>query len=139
MNLEKLQQQLEAHEGCVLKPYTDTVGKLTIGIGRNLTDKGITEHEARYLLAYDIDECVADLTSAFPWFVRLDDVRQRVLLDMRFNLGPVGLRKFKQTLALVERGDYVKASENMLASKWAGQVKGRARRLARMMATGEDA
>lgn len=138
MNLERLTAQLIAHEGCVLRPYTDTVGKLTIGIGRNLTDKGISRAEAETLLASDIDECVADLTSAFPWFVRLDEVRQRVLLDMRFNLGPTGYRSFTRTLALVEQGDYVSAADQMLKSKWAKQVGRRARTLAQMMRTGVD-
>ncbi|MDP3703688.1 MAG: lysozyme, partial [Candidatus Omnitrophota bacterium] len=100
---EALERQLIAHEGLRLKPYTDTVGKLTIGVGRNLTDKGITKAEALYLLERDIEECIADLVT-FPWFGRLDSVRQRVMIDMRFNLGPSRLRKFRRTLAAVDEG-----------------------------------
>ena len=130
-----LHAQLVRHEGLRLKPYTDTVGKLTIGVGRNLTDKGISEATAYQMLDEDIDEAVADL-AIFPWFAGLDAVRQRVLVDMRFNLGPSRFRQFRQTLAAVAHGEYVKASDQMLKSKWAAQVKGRARTLARMMATG---
>ncbi len=128
-------EQIERHEGRRRFPYADTVGKLTIGIGRNLTDKGLTDDEIDYLLSNDLKECRDDLAT-FPWWAGLDDVRRNVLLDMRFNLGSAGFRKFTGTLAAVAQGDYVKASEQMVKSKWASQVKDRAQRLARMMATG---
>ena len=31
------------NEGLRSKPYVDTVGKVTIGVGRNLTDRGLSE------------------------------------------------------------------------------------------------
>jgi lysozyme len=125
-------------EGVRLKPYVDTIGKITIGCGRNLTDVGISYAEAMLLLDDDIDAAVRDL-AGFPWFPPLDDVRQRVIVSMRFQMGAVGFRKFKATIAAVESGDYVKAAEQMLRSKWAReQAPLRARRLARMMATGVD-
>ena len=128
--------ELVADEGLRLKPYLDTVGKWTLGVGRNLSDKGISSREAFDLLDHDLNECVADLAGEFPWFVKLDAVRQRVVVNMRFNLGPSRFRQFKQTIAAIAAGDYVKASEQMLKSKWASQVGQRAQRLARMMATG---
>jgi lysozyme len=130
-----LWDQLALHEGRRAKPYTDTVGKLTIGVGRNLTDKGLSDSEIDYLLMNDIRECTDDLKT-FLWWDDLDEVRRNVLIDMRFNLGPSRFRQFKATLAAVAMGDYVTASDQMLKSKWAAQVKGRARRLARMMSTG---
>ena len=134
---DAFRKQLEKHEGLRLKPYRDTVGKLTIGIGRNLDDKGITRDEALFMLRTDIAECLADLKT-FPWFKGLNEVRQRVVLDMRFNLGPKGFRGFVGTLAAIEAGDYAGAATRMLASKWATQVKGRADTLADMMRTGEE-
>jgi lysozyme len=134
---QKLVAQLVKHEGFSNKPYTDTVGKITIGVGRNLSDKGISDAEAQMLLANDIDECVDDLAT-FAWLKTLNPVRQRVLLDMRFNLGPNRLREFKRTLALIEAGEFTKAAEAMLASKWATQVGRRATTLSRMMATGVE-
>lgn len=133
-----LLEQIERHEGRRRFPYRDTVGKLTIGCGRNLTDKGLSDDEIDYLLMNDLRECREDLAT-FPWFVDLDVVRRNVLIDMRLNLGPSGFRKFKGTLAAVATGDYVKASEQMAKSLWAKQVKTRAHRLVRMMATGEAA
>jgi lysozyme len=130
-----LWDQLALHEGRRAKPYTDTVGKLTIGVGRNLTDKGLSDSEIDYLLMNDIRECTDDLKT-FLWWDDLDEVRRNVLIDMRFNLGPSRFRGFKATLAAVAMGDYVTASDQMRKSKWYRQVKGRGERLARMMSTG---
>lgn len=132
---EGLRRQLLAHEGLRLRAYRDTVGKLTIGIGRNLDDTGISKAEALHLLENDIGECLTDLVT-WPWFETLDAVRQRVLIDMRFNLGDAGLRGFKTTLQAVAEGRYGDAADGMLASKWARQVGQRARTLAAMMRTG---
>ncbi len=136
-NREKCKVELVRDEGLRLTVYTDSVGIETIGVGRNLRDKGITEDEALFLLENDIDECIADCLT-FPWFADLHPVRQRVLINMRFNLGPWRLRQFKNTLGYIQRGEYLLAAEGMLASKWARQVGMRAIRLARMMETGRD-
>lgn len=134
---EALKLQVMRHEGKRLLPYKDTVGKLTIGYGRNLTDRGISDDEAGFLLENDLNACVADCES-FPWFAGLDPVRQRVLVDLRFNLGAAGIRRFTRTLQCVQAGDFAGAADGLLASKWAAQVKTRATRLAAMMRTGQD-
>lgn len=131
-------RQLRLHEGERLKPYRDTVGKLTIGVGRNLEDRGITLEESAMLLANDIAAEERELLRALPWVAKLDEVRQRVLLDMAFNMGLAGLLGFKRTLATIQAGDYQAAATMMLDSKWAKQVGQRAERLSRMMATGKD-
>jgi lysozyme len=128
--------RLKLHEGLRLKPYKDTVGKLTIGYGRNLTDRGLTEVEAEFLLDNDIKGHSEELVKALPWLVDLDPARQAVLVDMAFNLGVPGLLKFKNTLRAVREGRFEDAAKGMLASKWARQVKGRAVRLAQVMKTG---
>ena len=131
-------RQLRLHEGERLKPYRCTAGKLTIGVGRNLEDRGITAQESAYLLANDIAAEERELLRALPWVAGIDEVRQRVLLDMSFNLGIVGLLGFKNTLATIQAGDYQRAAAMMLDSRWAKQVGARAERLSRMMATGKD-
>lgn len=131
-------RQLRLHEGERLKPYRCTAGKLTIGIGRNLEDRGITAEESAYLLGNDITGFYAALLRELPWVAHLDDVRQRVLLDMAFNMGIGGLLTFKNTLATIKAGDYEKAAGMMLESRWAEQVGQRADRLSRMMFTGKD-
>ena len=138
MDRDALIRQLRLHEGERLKPYRCTAGKLTIGIGRNLEDRGITAAESAYLLGNDIAAVQQQVLNALPWAAQLDEVRQRVLLDMAFNMGIGGLLSFKNTLATIKAGDYQKAAVMMLDSKWAGQVGQRAERLSRMMATGKD-
>lgn len=134
MDIEALKDQLILHEGLKLKPYKCTAGKLTIGVGRNIEDIGITEGEARALLDNDILRVAQELDNGLPWWRDLSDVRQRVLLDMAFNLGTPTLMKFKNTLGLIEAGDFVGASEEMLRSRWAEQVGQRAITLSKAMA-----
>lgn len=136
--MHSITDQIILHEGKRAKPYRDTVGKLTIGVGRNLDDVGLSDDEIEYLLKNDLRRVQTELNRAIPWWEGLSPVRQKVLLDMAFNLGTEGLMKFKNTLAYIKAGDYRRAAENMLVSKWAKQVKGRAERLAKMMETGED-
>ena len=139
MNLKKLEDQLIAHEGMVLDIYKDSVGIWTIGVGRNLEHVGLrAEAEARYLLRSDIVAIRAELEKAIPWIGDLDEVRQRCLMDMAFNLGVAGLMKFEKTLRLIAQGNLSGASQEMLRSKWADQVGQRAITLSRMMATGKD-
>ena len=137
MNKVKLAEQLKQHEGLRLKPYTDTVGKLTLGIGRNLEDKGITEQEALFMLNNDVDYFYSQLNKKLTWFKMLDDARQNALVNMAFNLGIGGLLSFKMTLRLIEYGDYDNAATEMLNSVWAYQVGQRAIELSKQMATGE--
>lgn len=135
------QHQLVQHEGLKLSAYQDSLGYWTIGVGRLIDARrggSISEEEAFYLLEHDIDQVVRECDSAFPWFEGLDEVRQRVIADMAFNLGIGGLKKFTRTLAAIARGDYDDAASRMGQSLWARQVKGRAVRLAHMMRTGTD-
>lgn len=137
MNLEALKDQLVQHEGLRLKPYKDTVDKLTIGVGRNLDDVGITQAEAMLLLDNDIKRVVADLDQELPWWRHMSKTRQLVLADMAFNLGLPRLKGFKKALAAMAEGRYGDAATEMLDSKWAAQVGPRALRLAQMMRTDE--
>jgi lysozyme len=134
----QLIRQLKLHEGVKLKAYKCTADKTTIGVGRNLDDLGITEEEADYLLANDIDRVKVALSREIPWMTDLDDVRQRVLLDMAFNLGISGLMQFKKTLKAIQDKDFERAGRMMLDSKWATQVGKRADRLSVMMNIGKD-
>jgi len=121
--LERIKEQLVRHEGLRLKPYRCTAGRLTIGIGRNLDDCGISQSEAYVMLINDIMNCEKQLQSKIPDIYNgLDEVRKSVLLNMCFNLGINGLLGFKNTLAFVKVGDWERAANNMLVSKWAKQV-----------------
>ena len=133
----RLANLLIMHEGLRLTPYRCTAGKLTIGVGRNLEDKGISRNEAFYLLHNDLQECERDLRRIFPNWDSLSDVRKACLIDMRFNLGYRGFRSFKRFITAVREGDYERASKEMLDSRWASQVKHRAIDLSQMMLNDE--
>ena len=135
---DALRVQLTAHEGLRRFPYTDSVGKLTIGVGRNLTDRGITDAEARYLLDNDILTAVGDL-QALVWFPALDSVRQRVFIDLAFNLGISRLKGFVKMLDAVSRQDWPTAAAELLDSTYATQVGQRAQTLAAMLVSGRAA
>lgn len=124
------------HEGLRLRPYRDAGSKLTIGVGRNLDDSGITKEEALVLLKNDIKRASNELDQKLPWWKSLSGTRQKVLISMVFNLGISGLLKFHGMLAALQDGDYSGAAEHMLASKWASQVGTRAFELAYMMENG---
>lgn len=134
-----LQALLIRHEGLRLKPYRDTVGKLTIGVGRNLDDVGISEAEALDLLSNDLARVQAHLDRKHGWWRSLDRVRQHALIDMSFNLGPQGFDSFTLTLAGIRGGAFAEASREMLRSRWAVQVGGRAVELAHMIQAGTPA
>ncbi len=136
MIIKDLRAQLVKHEGLRLKPYKDTVGKWTIGVGRNLSDVGISEAEASYLLDNDIRKAVDDASTLVENFETLNDTRQHVLIDMAFNLGRSRLSRFRLMLAAVEAGDFKQAADEMVNSRWYLQVGPRSARLELMMRTG---
>lgn len=137
MNDQRLRNLLIYHEGLKQKPYRDTVNKLTIGVGRNLEDVGISIDEAMILLDNDIQRCREQAVQSFPWFKDLDQVRQDVVLSMIFNLGIGGFSNFKKTINMISLKNFSEASEEMLKSHWARQVGNRALILSRMMRTGK--
>ncbi len=137
-DIEAMTAQLIEHEGLRLKPYRCPAGKLTIGIGRNLDDRGISEQEAAVLCRNDIDGAERDLDRNVPWWRELSAVRQMALVDMCLNLGWPRLSGFKRMLAALERTDYETAADEMLDSKWARQVGVRAVRIADMIRSGTN-
>jgi lysozyme len=124
-----LMQELVRDEGLKLQPYRCTAGKLTIGVGRNIDDRGITKAEAMYLLNNDVAICESELTVVLPKWRELSETRQRVLLNMIFNLGRARLAGFTKFLACLKMNDFPGAAEQMMDSLWAKQVGQRAARL----------
>lgn len=137
-DIDALSEQLRRHEGLRLKPYRDTTGHLTIGVGRNLSDVGISEAEAALLLRNDIGAAIAGLEARLPWVASLHPVRQRALVDLTFNVGLEGVLTFRRMLTALQAGRWDDARAELLASKWAAQVQpARVQTLARQILTGE--
>jgi len=157
-NKTKLVEKLIEHEGMVLQVYKDSLGIDTIGIGRNLEDRGISKEEldamdiptmghiyeyginevdAVYLAENDVQIVEKELLDAHPCIAGLDAVRQLVLMDMAFNMGVPRLCKFKKMWAAIHDNNFTVASKEMLDSRWASQVKSRSTKLAHAMYSGE--
>lgn len=134
---DKLKQILIAHEGLRLKPYRCSAGKLTVGVGRNLDDVGISHEEAMVLLDNDIAKTKDQVERTFSWFKGLDEARQLVVLNMVFNLGMTRFLDFNQTIVAIKNRDYPLAAKHMLNSLWAKQVGKRAVQLSQIMETGK--
>lgn len=134
-----LRELLIEDEGLRLKPYRCTEGKLTIGVGRNLEDVGITREEAMMLLDHDITRATnaaADVVGR-DVFGSLNPARQAALTSMAFQMGRAKLEGFNRMLLAVRSGDWQNAYDNALDSKWARQTPERANRIADMILTGE--
>lgn len=150
--------KLVEHEGIVLNVYKDSLGIDTIGIGRNLKDRGIskeeldymdipsietvyqhgiTEADARYLAMNDIKIVENELVRVHECVEELDSVRQLILMDMAFNMGVPRLCKFKKMWNAIHEGNFEAASLEMLDSRWARQVGRRASKLSEAMKSGE--
>ena len=137
MNINLLKKDIIISEGFKLKPYKDTVGKITIGVGRNLEDVGLIEEEVLFLLENDIKRVQKELES-IEGFSLLSEPRQRIIAEMIFNLGKRNLMKFKNMWKAIQLQDWNRAANEMLDSLWAKQVGKRATRLAARMRTGLD-
>ena len=136
MDSKKLIEELKRDEGVKLFPYKCSANKLTIGVGRNIEERGITEDEANYLLINDLTMCVEEVESIFTWYPYLTDSRKRVIVNMVFNLGLSRFLNFKKFIDAMEQKDYETAGKEMLDSKWAKQVGDRAKRLKQMIVEG---
>ena len=151
LDMSEIVNRLKYHEGLRLEPYRCTRGKLTIGIGRCIDTNpftteelisigdwqhGITREMAHMLCRNDINRCISDLRKKIEFFEKLDKERQYVLIDLCFNLGIKGLLKFKNMLSSLGTGNWNKAADELLNSKYASQVGKRAIRLASTIRNG---
>lgn len=124
-----LKDWIKKCEGFSAHPYLDTVGKVTIGYGRNIDDIGISAEEADYLLNNDIERCIRELSSQ-QWFIIQPKSVQGALVNMCFNLGLSRLLGFKEMIKALYVKNYTLAASEALNSKWAKQVGQRAKDIA---------
>jgi lysozyme len=149
MLTKKLKEILTRHEELRLWPYLCPAGKRTIGVGRNLDDKGLSKEEiamlldegisekvAEMLLDNDIADAIKECNQKFPWFDGLNEARTIVVISMVFNMGMPRFLGFRKTIGHIEAGRFGAAADEMLDSRWARQVGRRATELAQMMRDG---
>lgn len=136
MMMSELENMLIRHEGKRSLPYECSVGKITIGVGRNLEDNPLTEDEIMYLLRNDIAKFEKELNQ-YNWYRMMDPVRQDACLNLMFNIGHTRFRQFRRMIKAFESRDYDLAANELLDSKYAFQVGDRANELSEIIRTGK--
>jgi len=132
IDINKIAEQLKVDEGYRGKVYQCSAGKLTIGYGYNMEDNYMSERIAGLLLDDEIGKTIASC-ERFDWWHKLSPVRKGVIINMTYNLGWVGVSKFKKMIAAIKLNAFNEAANQMLDSKWHTQVGARAERLAEEM------
>lgn len=128
-----IEQQIAAHEGFEPRPYLCPAGRLSIGFGRNLNDKGISFMEARFLLRNDIDDAKKDCKRIFTNWQNYSKYRQWAFIDMRFNLGPSGFRSFRKMIAAANDEAWFRVVKEAINSRWYHQVGRRSRYIVELL------
>lgn len=137
--IEQLKKDLVNDEKLVRHAYSDSLGFLTIGIGRLIDRRkggGLSEDECFYLLHNDIRRVQNELFNRAPWAKDLDDNRKRALLNMCFQLGVSGVLNFKKMCAALQNEDWWEVHKQALDSLWAKQTPQRAKRIAKLLRDG---
>ena len=130
--MNDIKNWIKKDEARKLKPYLDTVGKWTIGFGRNLSDNGLSPEECDFLFENDFKRCITEL-ERLPWFNKQPYNVKGAIINMNFNLGIVRLLGFKKMISALNKMDYTTAAKEALNSKWASQVGNRAKEVAVMI------
>ena len=128
--MNKIIEEIKKDEGFRGMPYEDTLGIPTIGYGTKLP---LEVEEAEMLLKHRLNKKKNEIATKEPFFLKLPLQAQEVILNMSYQLGVNGVLKFKKMWAALKEGDYKKASDEMLDSKWAKQTPNRAKRLAEII------
>ena len=131
--METLRDRLIRHEGNKLRMYPDSVGKWTIGVGRNLSDRGISASESDLMLDNDIAAARHDFQLHLPWANDLPPPIPDVLIEMIFQMGVGKVLAFRQTLSALQAKNYTLAAEAMLDSMWAKETPARAQELSNLV------
>lgn len=136
MKYEQIAERIKESEGLCLLPYKCPTGHLTIGYGHNL-EHGISKEVAEVLLMQDIEQAIRQIKHHFVWWPKLTEARLFVLIDLVFNMGISKLLTFKKMLSALEAGKYETAAKELLNSRYALQVKVRAKENAAMLKFGD--
>ena len=141
--IDLIKEDLIRHEGYVTEVYLDSEHLPTFGIGHLVTENDpeftwpvgspVTDERILNVFHSDVNDAYTDACAVFLNFSSQPDTVQRVCVNMAFNLGRNRLSKFKKMITAVNEGNYAKAAEEMVDSKWYRQVKTRGVELVEMM------
>ena len=138
--MTRILEMLRKHESVETHAYVDSVGKTTIGVGRNIeagSGPGLSTSEIDYLLANDVERVNKELVNTFSWYKDLNIARKDAMTDLCFNIGLPRMMGFKKALAAMAIEDYETAAAEFLDSRWATQVGSRSVTITDMVRSGD--
>ena len=141
MNLERLLESVKKHEGYRNKVYLDTLGKRTVGVGHLCVedfwedDKEYEESFLMEILQKDLQEAIRGAKELMEEHgcADIDERAEEIIIEMVFQLGRTGVKKFRNMWKALAEQNYIGASFEMLDSKWAKQTPNRAKDMAEQM------
>ena len=132
-DFKALIERLKINEGFRSRVYKCSLGFDTIGYGFAIKDLELTEKEAEYLLANRVSQKHLHLLDNLNWYKDMTPEVQRVILEMVYQMGFSGFKKFKKAIANMKDKNWKSAADEMLDSRWAKQTPNRAKRLAEIV------
>jgi lysozyme len=131
--MKDLLESIKKHEGFVEHVYDDSLGIPTIGYGFAIKDLVLEEDLCDEILLRKLRILGKSVMGKFPFFDSLPSDCKTVLMEMCYQLGVTGVSKFKKALKAMEDGDWEKAADEMLDSKWAKQTPNRAKEMSNII------
>ena len=129
-NFKELIERLKVNEGFRSRVYQCSLGFDTIGYGFAIKDLELTEKEAEHLLTNRVSQKHLHLLDNLDWYSDMPPEVQGVVLEMVYQLGFSGFKKFKKAISNMKDKNWKEAATEMLDSRWAKQTPNRANRLA---------
>lgn len=139
-----IMDMIKSHEGVRTKPYKDSLGLWTVGVGHLIGDgKTLPKEWDRELSMKEVDELFAKdyehhkaMAMKTPGWDKANESGQAAMIDLAFNMGGSWYKKWPNTAKALEAGNFDKAADGLKDSKWYDQVKGRAVKIVGMIRQG---
>ena len=122
-DLDNLKEMIVKHEGQEPRVYKCSNGFDTIGYGFAIKDLFFDKETSDFVLDKKIRGILggisADEDDWDTWFWDKPQAIREVLINMIYQIGFSGVRKFKKTIRYIKEDNFSLAAEEMLDSKWA--------------------
>lgn len=130
---KETKEMIKKHEGVRTKPYQDSLGLWTVGVGHLIGDgKTLPKEWDRELSMKEVDELFdkdyeehKKMAEKTPGYEKANEKGKAALIDLAFNMGGSWYKKFPNAAKALKEGNYEKAADELQNSQWYKQVKGR--------------
>lgn len=134
------------HEGIRHRPYKDSLGLWTVGVGHLIGDgKSLPPEYNREFSNEEVMEMFEkdfqhhkQAAEKIPGYDNLNDKGQAALVDLTFNMGPAWYKKWPSFTRNLKEGDTEGAAKSLEDSKWYTQVGRRAPTIVSLIRQGSE-